>query len=331
VYGVNVAPGGVDVPPQGVGEWRRLVLSGPQVATVDACNKYHRMGCKVLGVVTRQVTVEVGGGSSHECARRTLDLFGPSVDALQVWNEPDGGGEASDIASKAIYNDWLAAFRDECARVGWDKPLVAAGLVSGQPDWLRGVDMHGYLLAIHPYDQRPYAGYDDWGWGVLGDLLDAYSAYLPSGTKYWLTECSRTTTDEDVQARYAGALLESVAGRADIDVCMWYCYRSWYLGTELQPFGLVNVDGTYKRTLGAWIEGVEMAEQTSASSNGGDNDALDARIAQLEKQQQLQSEAIAALLSDHYADGPNSAKGKLVQLDPFRYEHLPVQEKQDAR
>jgi hypothetical protein len=56
---------------------------------------------------------------------------------------------------------------------------------------------------------------------------------------------------------------------------------------------------------------------------------LVARVAQLERQQALQSEAIAAILSDHYADGANSAKGVLVQLNPPKYENLKVQEKQD--
>lgn len=57
--------------------------------------------------------------------------------------------------------------------------------------------------------------------------------------------------------------------------------------------------------------------------------SLEERIAQLEKQQTLQSEAIAAMLADHYADGPQSAKGLLVQLNPPKYENLKVQEKQD--
>jgi hypothetical protein len=56
---------------------------------------------------------------------------------------------------------------------------------------------------------------------------------------------------------------------------------------------------------------------------------LEERVAQLERQQQLQSEALAAVLSDHYADGPASAKGLLVQLNPPKYENLKVQEKQD--
>lgn len=51
------------------------------------------------------------------------------------------------------------------------------------------------------------------------------------------------------------------------------------------------------------------------------------RLAQLERQQQLQTEALAQLLSDHYQDGPGSAKGLLVQLNPA-YESLEVVEKQ---
>jgi hypothetical protein len=320
MFGVGVAPSGTESPVAGVGPWRRFVLSGPQFSTIKACAEYHAQGGRVLGIVTRQVTVEQAGGSSAQTARRILDLFGGSCDAIQVWNEPDGGGQASDIASVAVYNDWLAAFRTAFDAVGWRKPRIAAGLVSGQPDYLRGVHMDGYLLAIHPYDQRPYAGYPDWGWGNLPDLLDAYRPYLPAGTGFWLTECSRTTTDEALQARYAAALVEAVRGRTDVAVCLWYCWRDWMLGTERQPFGLTRMDGSAKPTLGAWVEAVQ---------EGEDMASLEERIAQLEKQQNLQSEAIAAMLADHYADGPASAKGLLVQLNPPKYENLKVQEKQD--
>jgi hypothetical protein len=54
-------------------------------------------------------------------------------------------------------------------------------------------------------------------------------------------------------------------------------------------------------------------------------------IKQLQVQQQLQSEAIAAILADHYQDGPASAKGLLVQLDPTKFGPLVVVEKQDSK
>jgi hypothetical protein len=51
-------------------------------------------------------------------------------------------------------------------------------------------------------------------------------------------------------------------------------------------------------------------------------------IRQLQAQQSLQSEAIAAILTNHYQDGPQSAKGLLVQLDPNKYGNLAVVEMQ---
>jgi hypothetical protein len=51
-------------------------------------------------------------------------------------------------------------------------------------------------------------------------------------------------------------------------------------------------------------------------------------IRQLQAQQSLQSEAIAAILANHYQDGPQSAKGLLVQLDPNKYGTLAVVEMQ---
>lgn len=51
-------------------------------------------------------------------------------------------------------------------------------------------------------------------------------------------------------------------------------------------------------------------------------------IRQLQAQQSLQSEAIAAILANHYQDGSQSAKGLLVQLDPNKYGNLAVVEMQ---
>lgn len=54
------------------------------------------------------------------------------------------------------------------------------------------------------------------------------------------------------------------------------------------------------------------------------------RIAQLEVQQAYQSRALAALLSDKYDDGAESAKAMLVALNPDAYTDLAVVEKQNA-
>lgn len=54
------------------------------------------------------------------------------------------------------------------------------------------------------------------------------------------------------------------------------------------------------------------------------------RVGQLEKQQSLQSAAIAQLLANNYQQGSASAKGLLVQLDPTKYRDLGVIEKLDA-
>jgi uncharacterized coiled-coil protein SlyX len=85
-------------------------------------------------------------------------------------------------------------------------------------------------------------------------------------------------------------------------------------------FGLLAEDGSLK------VQGA--AYKLAAQANGGTPVAtLEERVAQLERQQSLQSEAIAQVLANHYQDGPNSAKGLLVQLNDQKYKSLPVQEK----
>lgn len=59
------------------------------------------------------------------------------------------------------------------------------------------------------------------------------------------------------------------------------------------------------------------------------SDETTARLDLLERQQSILADALAALLSDHYQDGAQSAKGQLVALNPAKYESLPVQEKEN--
>jgi len=256
-WGVNVTQTGADVPVGTVGDWRRFVVSDPRA--VEIALRYKSQGSKIIAVAAKQVIYQLGN-NTQTTPRTFFDKFG-FCDAIQVWNEPDGGGDESDVASKDTYQTWLWAFRDEAARRAWSGTLLAAGLVSGNPDWMRGVDLTGpnggYRLCLHPYDQKPYAQYPDWGHGTISDLLDAYRPYLPAGTAFWLTECSRTTRDEAVQARYAETLVKTLAPRRDVAFAAWYCWKDWHLGDTPRPFGLVREDGGVKPTWAAWATAVK--------------------------------------------------------------------------
>jgi hypothetical protein len=74
-----------------------------------------------------------------------------------------------------------------------------------------------------------------------------------------------------------------------------------------------------------YIRGLAQAEQYRVTEEP--MATTEERLAQLEKQQSLQSEAIAQILANHYQDGPGSAKGQLVQLNKPKYEGLVVVEK----
>jgi hypothetical protein len=248
-FGVNVTQDGSDRPYGTLGAWSRFAVSDP-LAEVTA-RRMQAEGSRVVAVATRRVILQFGN-DTLTTPRLIFDLFG-FCEAIQVWNEPDGRGGESDVTDRDTYQTWLWAFRDEARRRGWRGILLAAGLVSGDPDYCRGLDMTGgYRLALHPYDVLPYKGYPDWGHTDLPFLLDSYRPYLPPGTKFWLTECSRTTIDEPLQARYADALVRSVAPRGDVDAALWYCWKNWHIGPQPRPFGLIREDGTVKPTHAAW-------------------------------------------------------------------------------
>jgi hypothetical protein len=250
-FGVNVTQDGSDFPAGEVGPWRRFVVSDDRA--VEIARRYRDNGSRVIAVASKQVIHNLGNNTQTTPAR-FFDLFG-FCDAVQVWNEPDGAGSESDITDRNTYQTWLWAFRDEASRRQWKGTLLAAGLVSGNPSYLMGLDMSGgYHLCLHPYDQRPYADYPDWGHGDIDSLLDAYRPYLPAGTKYWLTECARTTQMELVQANYASTLIHTLVKREDVDAALWYCWKDWHLGSVARPFGMVREDRSPKPTLAAWIQ-----------------------------------------------------------------------------
>jgi len=62
-----------------------------------------------------------------------------------------------------------------------------------------------------------------------------------------------------------------------------------------------------------------------------DQHDLTARVAQLEQQQSLQTDTLAAILGNHYDDGPASAKGLLVVLNEQKFKSLVVVEKENLR
>lgn len=174
--------------------------------------------------------------------------YGDAVDAWQLWNEPDlrdpGGPYDPGVPERhfgALLRDGAAALRASSTR-----PVVTAGLASGDPGYLqRAIDAVGELgvdaISVHPYGQRAPDGWPDptWGFGEMSDLFDRYLAF---GLPLWVSEIG--TVDEANQADYLEHVYALAGGEyaGRVQVVLWFCWSD----AMVPPFGLYAADGTAK-------------------------------------------------------------------------------------
>jgi N-acetyl-anhydromuramyl-L-alanine amidase AmpD len=177
--------------------------------------------------------------------------YDSQVQAYEIWNEPD-----SLAPPLPDYDPWLrpkvlgrllrAAFMGikEVASA----TVVMGGLASGQPSYLEqvrastGGELYVDAVGIHPYGRRPTEDWPhpDWGFGVLGDLIQDY--YAVARKPIWLTEVG--TDDTSVQGQFPWRAFEAVnEDLAEIaPYVFWFCWSDGMV----PPFGLVDEDGRRK-------------------------------------------------------------------------------------
>jgi hypothetical protein len=99
--------------------------------------------------------------------------------AIQVGNEPDHVSPSSWWLSKREFNFLLNRARHY---FGPEKYLIAGGLVSGNVDWLNGIELDWVnAIAVHPYGRAPdQLMYPHWYFGYASDLIRAYRKKLTS-------------------------------------------------------------------------------------------------------------------------------------------------------
>jgi len=171
-----------------------------------------------------------------------------SVDAWQIWNEPDlfdpGGAYDPGVPARhfgAMLRDGVAAIRPYSSRL-----VVTGGLASGNPGYLRAArDAVGGLfvdaVAVHPYGQRAPDGWprSDWGFGDMSGLFDAYLVF---GLPLWVSEIG--TIDEPLQAQYLENVYrlarDSYSGR--VQTVFWFCWSDGMV----PPFGILRSSGEPK-------------------------------------------------------------------------------------
>lgn len=317
---------GVNVPHRGLmsiesakrlgARWVRVVVV-PDMFPSSLLQQYRAAGLSVLAVLAKE-SFPLGGGYAN-MAEVYIKRHGNDVDAWQIGNEPDHESPSSWTLTQDEYAQLLAAVAGPIRRVHPSATIVGAGGAHGDPNYFRRGDILKWLdaIACHPYgqdaDRCPAPA------GNFGKASDLIGGYADLGLPVWVTEygCDdRNDGTPEECARYVGALTAQFKHDPRVQVATHFCVTD----AMVAGFGLLADDSSLK------VQGA--AYKLATQTNGGTPVAtVEERLAQLERQQGLQTEAIAAILGNHYQDGPASAKGVLVQLNPDKYKSLPVQEK----
>jgi len=198
--------------------WIRIVA----MPDVDLTEYFRR--CKAAGLQILLVLARESGGDYAGLAARYATL----VDAVAVGNEPDAApnSPSSWIMNQAEFVSLGKAVRGIFPH---PSPVVAGGMVSGQPSWLSGLDLSwADALCVHPYGKTPSETWPHpgWGTGVMGPLLDGYAAF---GKPLLVTEIGLGTHEvsEEFQAEYLKRSLDYLNKRPDIEVAFWFTLQDF--------------------------------------------------------------------------------------------------------
>jgi hypothetical protein len=192
---------------------------------------------KVLARLARESfeTVGIAATDFERGIAYWRDRLDGKVDAIELGNEGDSKGGSSWTMSPFDAQRLL----EVGARLWPNITRVGPGLVDADFDYPAKVARYfGARRNVHPYDQRPYAGYPDWGHGQIQDLLGNYQSKWPSDSgSLWITEWGRTTTDPGLQASYVEAMGPAL-GALGVEVAIYFCYADWMV----PPYGLLNAN-----------------------------------------------------------------------------------------
>lgn len=134
----------------------------------------------------------------------------PTIKYLQIGNESDHVSDSSWTMSKDDLNSLISAFSSTGSI--YPRYLIGPGLVSGQPDYLDGIDLTPLTaIAVHPYAQWP---------NTVGNLLDGYRRF---NKPIVITEFGWPEPDWKAQAQWFGEFCEALY-RAGVTGIINYCW-----------------------------------------------------------------------------------------------------------
>jgi hypothetical protein len=194
-------------------------------------------------------------------AGQLAQILAPWQPAFQVWNEPDLTEPTPSFdptLRPAVFGRMLRRCHTAIKVADPDLTVVAAGLASGQPQWLQqvidslGDDLPADIVAIHPYGQRPEPEWPslDWGFGYVGNLIDGYRQVttLPQ----WISEIGVDTRDNQFQAEYLRRFYQAIIDKFNgvVGRVYWFCYSDGMV----TPFGLLDEAGQRKPAYNVYRE-----------------------------------------------------------------------------
>jgi CDP-paratose 2-epimerase len=231
-------------------------------------------------------------GDYADFVEQCLELYGPSIHHLELWNEPNNKYK---WAFERFDPRWekFARMTDQAARVasGAGVPTVLGGMMPVDPDWLElmaghtgltGVDVvgiHGFPGMWWP-DQPNWDWYSHWkGWADRVRMIERSAG----GRPVWITEAGYATVDPrdatvqglDTQVHW---LREAAAAPAER--VYWYCLIDLDPGREaIEGFhvdeneyhlGLVGYNGQRKPAFDVFAELVKRSGSAAVGPVGAD-------------------------------------------------------------
>lgn len=237
---------------------------------------FRRRGMALVPVITRTWVDEFP--TFRAAADEFATVWGGIADYVQVGNEPDQVSPSSWTMDESASAYLVRAFRDALQDDGWPGRLIGPGLASGNGRWAEMSSRSADAVGLHPY-----------GEGVaIAAFLERYRWWsLP----LWITEW----WPNEQATRLA---LE----QPDVEAVFWW----WH-----QPD---SADLAIKDRLDRHAAFARLAQQYT--QRGPQMPTTDERLAELEKQQSLQTEAIKRMLEGKFKGGVESAEAIAYALNP---------------
>jgi predicted chitinase len=210
------------------------------VATPEANLSGYLKDCKARGLRVLMVLAK----ESHPLDRTQLIayyfLYKDLVDAWQVGNEPDLVSESSWTMTQAELVALGRLVRDVFPR---PTHLVVGGLGSGQPDWLKGVDLSwADSLGLHLYLKDAPNPTDIEDLPDVPATIAAYRAVVPARLPFVMTEWGWWGAEEGRATEEVRDMVRWAAESPLIEAFFYFCAGDFMVA----PFGLLDAEGRHK-------------------------------------------------------------------------------------